>query len=272
MKLNHIPAKNVITPSKLPGIDFAVNPYVGCPHRCRYCYATFMKRFTNHSEPWGTFLDVKEFPPIPHPEKFHGKSLVFSSATDAYNSYEAHFQKTRSILEQLIGVGAHITILTKSDLILRDLDLFERLHADELLGNGSLTCAFSINTLDETFRQQMDCASPIPARLHALKTLHEAGLSTAIFISPIFPGITRVTEIVPAAREFCDEFWLENLNLRGEFKSVILRFIREKYPQYWPIYETIYLKNDISFWESLRLKLEAFARDAGVSMTNFFHY
>lgn len=268
MILKMISSRTILTPSKLPGIDFAVNPYVGCPHRCKYCYAVYMKRFTNHTEPWGTFLDVKEFPEIPHPEKYRGKTIVFSSATDAYNPYEVRFRKTRQVLEQLADVGAHISILTKSDLILRDLDLFEKMNQ----GEGSITCAFSINTTDEDFRRDMDAASSIRQRLTALETLHDAGIPTAVFISPIFPGITRVTQIVPAARDFCDEFWLENLNLRGEFKPVILRYIRQKHPELWPLYENIYLRNDIRFWKELSIKLEEYAQEQNVIFRNYFHY
>ena len=60
MKIQEIAVKSVMTRSNLPVADFSVNPYVGCPHACRYCYASFMKRFTGHTEDWGTFMDVKE--------------------------------------------------------------------------------------------------------------------------------------------------------------------------------------------------------------------
>ena len=57
--IKEIDVKSVMTKSNLPVSDFSVNPYVGCTHACKYCYASFMKRFTNHSEPWGEFVDVK---------------------------------------------------------------------------------------------------------------------------------------------------------------------------------------------------------------------
>lgn len=64
--------------------DDSVNPYVGCTHACRYCYASFMKRFTGHPEPWGTFLDVKRWPEIRRPERYAGKELFIGSVTDPY--------------------------------------------------------------------------------------------------------------------------------------------------------------------------------------------
>lgn len=63
-KIKEIDTKSILTKSNLPIAGYSVNPYVGCPHSCKYCYATFMKRFTNHTEPWGDFLDVKNWPPI----------------------------------------------------------------------------------------------------------------------------------------------------------------------------------------------------------------
>lgn len=62
--IREIDVQNVMTKSSLPVGGFSVNPYVGCPHACKYCYASFMKRFTGHTEPWGTFLDVKHWKPI----------------------------------------------------------------------------------------------------------------------------------------------------------------------------------------------------------------
>ena len=62
MKINTIAAKSILTKSNLPVSVFSANPYVGCSHACKYCYASFMKRFTNHAEEWGEFVDVKIWP------------------------------------------------------------------------------------------------------------------------------------------------------------------------------------------------------------------
>ena len=86
--IQEIAAKNIITKTDIPVCDYAVNPYVGCTHGCKYCYASFMKRFTNHPEPWGTFLDVKYWPEIRKPEKYAGKELFFGTVTDPYNPQE----------------------------------------------------------------------------------------------------------------------------------------------------------------------------------------
>ena len=59
--IQDVETKNIMTKSSLPVGGYSVNPYVGCTHGCKYCYASFMKRFTGHTEPWGTFLDVKHW-------------------------------------------------------------------------------------------------------------------------------------------------------------------------------------------------------------------
>ena len=123
IKVNHIETKSVMTKSNAPLGGYAVNPYVGCPHACKYCYASFMKRFTGHTEEWGTFMDVKEWPEIKNPGKYTGQKVIIGTVTDGYNQLEAEYGRTRKILEELKDSGADILICTKSDLVLRDMDL-----------------------------------------------------------------------------------------------------------------------------------------------------
>lgn len=209
-----IETKNVITKSNLLVCDFSVNPYTGCEHACKYCYASFMKRFTNHPEDCGTFLDVKDWGEIKNPEKYKGKELFIGSVTDAYQPAEEKYRRTRTLLEQLQCSGAILSIATKSDLILRDLDLIKTFP--------NARVSFSINTLDENFKNDMDCAVSIERRINAMKEFYKAGVCTTCFISPIFPTTTYVKAIISETKGFCNLVWLENLNLRGNYKPVIL--------------------------------------------------
>lgn len=88
IKVREIQVKSILSTSNLPVADYSVNPYLGCPHACKYCYASFMKRFTGHPEPWGTFLDVKYWPEIRNPGKYAGKQLFIGSVTDPYGPQE----------------------------------------------------------------------------------------------------------------------------------------------------------------------------------------
>ena len=126
--IGEVETKNIMTKSSLPVGGYSVNPYVGCTHACKYCYASFMKRFTGHMEEWGTFLDVKHWPEIKNPKKFAGQRIVIGSVTDGYNPQEEQFGNTRKLLEQLRGSGADILICTKSDLVVRDIDLLKELE------------------------------------------------------------------------------------------------------------------------------------------------
>ena len=105
MLIQKIDVKSVMTKSNLPVADYSVNPYVGCSHGCKYCYASFMKRFTNHPEPWGSFVDVKYWLEIKNPAKYAGKEAFIGSVTDPYQPCEAKYQRTRALLEQLQGSG-----------------------------------------------------------------------------------------------------------------------------------------------------------------------
>lgn len=256
MDIQQIQVKSILTRSDLPVSDYSVNPYVGCPHACRYCYACFMKRFTDHPQPWGAFLDVKYWPTIKDPQKYAGKSLFIGSVTDPYNPQEALYGRTRALLEQLQGSGAKITIATKSDLVLRDLELIQALPGARV--------SWSINTLDEVFRADMDKAVSIQRRLAAMATFHKAGVRTACFISPIFPGITDVKAIIQQAKPHCNLVWLENLNLRGSYKTVILSYIQQKHPDLLPLYQQIYHQNDRRYWHLLDADLRAWAAETGL--------
>lgn len=254
--INEIQVKSILSKSNLPVSDYSVNPYVGCTHSCKYCYACFMKRFTNHPEPWGTFLDVKYWTKIKNPQKYAGKQLFIGSVTDPYNPQEELFGRTRALLEELKGSGVYISIATKSDLVLRDLDLIKTFP--------NARVSWSINTLDEQFRKDMDEAVSIERRLAAMKAFHDAGIRTTCFISPIFPGITDIPEIIEKVKDQCNLIWLENLNLRGSYKKVILDYIQQTRPELMPLYGEIYQHRNRNYWEILDMEMRQLAKEKGL--------
>ena len=253
MTVKTIYTKSVLSKSNLPVCEYSVNPYVGCTHGCKYCYASFMKRFTGHAEPWGTFLDVKLWPEIKNPQRYAGKELFLGSVTDPYLPQEEQYGRTRALLEQLQGSGAKLSIATKSDLILRDLDLIKAFPDARV--------SWSVNTLDEDFKNDMDNAVSIKRRLDAMKQVYDAGIRTVCFIAPVFPGITDFEAIFHQVRNQCDLIWLENLNLRGGFKKDILDYIRKKHPDLVPLYNAIYNKRDRSYFRGLEDQAERLAKE-----------
>lgn len=251
--IRDVETKNIMTKSTLPVGGYSVNPYVGCTHGCKYCYASFMKRFTGHTEPWGMFLDVKHWPDIKNPLKYAGQRVVIGSVTDGYLPQEEQFGNTRRLLEQLRGSGAEILICTKSDLVVRDIDLLKEL--------GKVTVSWSINTLDEDFKNDMDSAASIRRRLEAMKQVYDAGVRTVCFVAPVFPGITDFETIFLRVKDQCDLVWLENLNLRGGFKKDILSYIREKHPALYPLYDAIYNNGDKSYFHALEQQARRLANE-----------
>jgi len=264
MVVKEIDVNDYLTKSNLPASDYVINPYVGCSHGCRYCYASFMKRFTGHTEEWGEFIDIKRCDKKIDLDKISHKNVFLSSVTDCYNKYEEEYSITRNILEQLINSDCNLSISTKSKLILRDLDILKKIK--------NLVVCMSINTLDEKFREDMDRASSIKERLETLKTLHENGIYTVLFMSPIFPYITDWKEIIEVSKDYIDEYWFENLNLRGSYKTDILNYIKTNYKEYYNSYCDIYLKNNMNYWEDLAKKINSYCDKNNIKYINYFYH
>ncbi len=155
-----------------------------------------------------------------------------------------------------IALTLKFNLATKSDLVLRDLDLLKTFK--------DVRVSFSINTLDENFRRDMDNSVSIERKIAAMKKLHEEGIRTTCFISPIFPGITDVKAIIERCKSYCNLVWLENLNLRGDYKPVILNYIKDNYPNLVDIYNPIYNKTDNSYWENLDKEIRDYCSEIGL--------
>ena len=181
--IREIKAKSILTKSGIPSVDYCVNPYVGCSHGCRYCYATFMKKYTGHTEPWGSFVDVKiNAPEILQKQLKRAKRgrVLISSVTDAYQPIESKYKLTRQCLEILLQSQFPVDILTKSPLVLRDIDLIKKFKDIEV--------GITITTNDEDIRKLFEPNAPsIMARIRTLRALHDKGINTYAFIGPVLP-------------------------------------------------------------------------------------
>ena len=262
MKVKEIKVSSYLSKSNLPGFDFVINPYIGCSHACLYCYASFMKRITNHSENWGSFIDIKLTDKELDLKKIQNKNIFMSSVTDCYLPLEKDYLITRNILEELERVSCNLTISTKSSLILRDLDILKRFK--------NLTICISINTVDEGFKNDMDKASSIKERINTLKVLHENNIHTVAFVSPIFPYITNIEDIVKATKYYVDEYWFENLKLRGEYKKDILNYIKNNYKELYSKYVDIYFNLNMTYWKDLRIDIKNICNKYNLKYKIFF--
>ncbi|HVP58352.1 MAG TPA: radical SAM protein [bacterium] len=183
MTVREVTARTILTKTGIPGINWCLNPYVGCQHACAYCYATFMKKYSGHDEPWGEFVDAKINAPGLLKRELRRRRegrVVVSSVTDCYQPLEARFKLTRACLEILAISTLEVSILTKSDLVVRDIDLFKRMPCVEV--------GLTITTDREDIHQMFEPhSSAIADRLAALKQLSKSGVSTYVFIGPVLP-------------------------------------------------------------------------------------
>ena len=203
MIVREITAKSVLSKSQV--YDYVVNPYVGCSHSCRYCYAAFMKRFTGHREKWGEFVDIK----INAPELLAGEirkkrpgRVWVSGVCDPYQAAEKKYRLTRRCLEVLLENQWPVTIQTKSSLVLRDIEILVQFNDVEV--------GFSVTTADEKIRKLFEPgASPIKERIHALDVLHARGIRTFAMIAPILPNAEGLIERLPGK---VDHILIDRLN------------------------------------------------------------
>lgn len=246
LKLKEIQVKSVLTPSKLPGADFVINPYVGCSFGCKYCYASFIGRWRHPGEEWGSFVDVKvnasevlEKELLKLERKFKSKdfgSIVFSSVTDPYLGVEAKYKITRKCLRVLADFGyqGEIAILTKSPLATRDIDLFKKL---------SMAVGFTVTTLDDKVTEFLeDKAPPASARIKAFQKLHEVGVKTYAFVGPLLPYFTaekeKLEELFSKLEEVgVEELWLEHINLSPKIKSRLFEYLQRESPGLIPEFQ-----------------------------------
>jgi len=266
-KIREIKAKSIITRSNLPDTDYVINPYTGCMHSCLYCYARFMKRFTGHTESWSKFIDVKINGPDLIPEgtsKYEGKTIFMSSVTDPYNPLEKKYQLTRKILEKLIPLQPDLGIQTKSDLILRDIDLLRQFKNCEV--------GLTITTLDDNLRKEIEpFASPVKNRIKALKKLKEEGIGTYVFIGPILPFFTDRKKIIYSTKESVDLYMFENLNITGTVWSSVKNWLGERHPDLLGEYGRIYFtKND--YWDKVEEEIKLFCKEQKVDFRIYFHH
>lgn len=217
-------AKQIYTKTKIPSIDYVLNHYVGCEHACAYCYAKFMCRWKPYGK-WGSWVETKMNAPE-LVKKFVDGRVAMCSVSDLYQPVEKELELTRQILQNM-DKRTKLNILTKADLVLRDIDLFKKFRKIEV--------GLTINTFSGKTKKLFEPYAPKnEARLNALKILKNNGIKTHGFISPVIPLLTDLESLIAKSRKFVDYYIVEiiNMNAAGhEFKKLL----RENYPESYAI-------------------------------------
>jgi len=246
--VREITVRSILSKTGIPGRKYSINPYAGCAHGCRYCYATYVKRFTGHIEPWGSFVDVKINAPevlkrelkraenaqralaseynnkqihtFGFPQGTQYGSIIISSVTDPYQPLEARYMITRRCLEVLTLFQFSVDILTKSPLILRDIGIISKLKNVEV--------GLTITTDNEDMRRIFEPhTAPIPARISALKRLHEKGIKTYAFIGPILP--MNPESLARQIKPYVQGILIDRMNYESKVKPLYKRYHIEEW-------------------------------------------
>ncbi|MBI9050333.1 MAG: hypothetical protein JEZ00_13000 [Anaerolineaceae bacterium] len=244
MRITKNQAKSIFVASKIPDTDYCVNPYTGCQFGCLYCYAAFSCRFVNEPRSeWGNFIAIKENAVelakkqlSRWPKGKQNASIFFSSITDPYQGIEKEQQLTRGILSELVHAGyqGKVSILTKSPLVLRDMDLFKQLNAD---------IGLTITTTDDKLGRFLEVRAPLESkRLETLAKLNQIGLRTYAFVGPLLPHYRQQPDQLESifqhiAQAGTREIYAEQLNLGPKIRQRIWAKFAESQPDWIPVYQ-----------------------------------
>jgi len=227
MQIQEIVAKSILVSSKLPDADYVVNPYTGCQFGCLYCYASFMGRFVKEPiERWGDYVAVKTNAVTVCEAELRRwspaqrqASILLSSVTDPYHGVEATYRLTRRILELFVreAYPGKVSILTKSPLVLRDVDVLRQLPQVEV--------GMTVTTTDDQLSRFLEVRAPLASRrLHTLQQLHAAGLTTYAFVGPLLPHFRYQPALLDAlfarlSGSGVQSVYVEHLNLKPYIKK-----------------------------------------------------
>ncbi len=228
--VREIVAKTILNRSTLGG--YSLNCYIGCQHACVYCYARYMQRFHPHKEAWGDFVDVK----VNAVEALYKQlrraepgDVFVSSACDAYQPLERQYRLTRRCAEVLMEYGFQVNVLTKSTLVLEDLDMYVR-------GRTARIGVTVTTPSDEIARIWEPGAAPPSKRFAVLARAKEAGLATSVMFGPLLPGLSDDAGTIgilfqKAADLDVDVIWTDCMNPRPKVWESVRKVLTQRYPQ-----------------------------------------
>jgi len=249
MSVNRIEAKRFMNKSEPDG-DFSCNPYYGCSHHCVYCYAKYIMQGPVTSKNWDNEILVKEFSDYSIPRGTGSANLFLSTATDSYQPIELKEKVTRKILEAIVDSDLHVSILTKSKHVVRDIDLFKRMK--------NVSVSFSI-ALDDDLSAVFEPGASRPSeRIEALKILHKENIRTGVLVAPVLPYLTDVFSIIEKIRGHTDSVMFDTLNFKSpEHIRNVMFFIATRFPEHYENYRKIFIQKDKTYYRQLKTEILA---------------
>jgi DNA repair photolyase len=232
LKVTEKSCKTALSKTQISSYDYTINPYTGCENGCVYCYANFMRRFSGHlRDPWGSFVDVKvNLLDVLGKELLRkpGGKIWLSSVCDPYQPLEKKYELSQGVID-LVSRNSRfsLSVLTKSSLVLRDLDLLE--HMKDRVDVG-----FTITTFSQKAQPIFEPnASRVSDRIKALRRLNEAGIDTWVFIAPILPYATE-EDLECGLRHVAEAGVKRLMTDRYNARGMIIRQTIQAYKQWNP--------------------------------------
>jgi DNA repair photolyase len=244
------PCKVALNRVKGMMFKWSLNPYMGCVHRCTFCYVrAFERRADRPSDHrYGRSIRIKtNVAEVLRCELARGswepETVAIGAATDPYQPAEGRYRLTRSCVEALGDAHNPFSIITRGPLIVRDVDVLV-----EAARRAEVSVTFSVPTLDDEIWRRTEPGTAHPRqRLRALKALVDAGIRASVGMAPILPGISDrpdlLEQVVREAREAgaCG-VWANLLNLRPGTREHFLECLAADYPEQLPAYERLYAR------------------------------
>jgi DNA repair photolyase len=242
------PCKSALNPVKGMGFKWSLNPYMGCVHRCTFCYVRHFEHRSDRpsDDRYGTSIRVKtNVAAVLRKElaraSWQHEDVAIGAATDPYQPAEGRYKLTRACLEALRDASNPFSIITRGPMIVRDLDVLV-----DAAQRASVSVTFSVPTVDEEVWKRTEPSTAHPRqRLKAVRALVDAGVNARVGMAPILPGISdrpeQLREVVRAAREAgATGIWANLLFLRPGTREHFLAHLAEDWPEQLPLYEEIY--------------------------------
>ena len=204
MKVSVCTNRPILSPCGLENFDYQVDTYVGCEHYCYYCYAltqaetNWSKEILIHKDIVGQLSEEID--------RISPQRIYMGYHTDPYQPCEAEYHQTRKVLELFLQKGFSASILTKSDLVVRDIDILKEMKD----ANVSVSVAFNDNRTRRLFE---DNTMDTERRIEALRQLKKAGVRTGALLCPVVPYITDAIQLVDMLQPYADVIWIYGLNI-----------------------------------------------------------
>jgi DNA repair photolyase len=269
------PCKSALNPVKGMGFKWSLNPYMGCVHRCTFCYVRHFEHRSDRpsDDRYGTSIRVKtNVAEVLRKElaraSWEHEHIAIGAATDPYQPAEGRYKLTRACLEALRDAANPFSIITRGPMIVRDLDVLV-----EAAQRASVSVTFSVPTVDDEVWKRTEPSTAHPRqRLKAVKALVEAGIKAGVGMAPILPGISdrpeQLREVVRAAREAgATGVWANLLFLRPGTREHFLEHLAEDWPELLPSYEELYANKaylGAELTKPVREQVSRLAREYGI--------